>query len=142
MSNLKKITEVPVVENVENINLIANSNGTAVQVAANQIGAQADWNETDESSPAFIMNKPTSLGGGVVMYGIYRGIYDVNGNSVTWEEFAEAFHNGVVRYSYDVPPVENCMQCGTIIGYTTYGTEKRLYGIMENSIKIEASLEF
>ncbi len=142
MSNLKKITEVPVVENVENINLIANSNGAAVQVAANQIGAQADWNETDESSPAFIMNKPTSLGGSVVMYGIYNGIYDINGNSVTWEEFAEAFHNGVVRYSYDVPPVEKGEKCGTIIGYTTYGTEKRLYGIMGDSLRVETSLEF
>lgn len=36
---------------------------------------QPDWNETDETSPAFIMNKPVSLGGGSVCY--YLSLSDV-----------------------------------------------------------------
>lgn len=118
MANLKKITEIPVAESTENINLIANSNGAAVQVPANQIGAQADWNETDESSPAFIMNKPTSLGGGAVTYTLTEALFvDANYNEVSWEEFLEKFNSGVVRF-------KEGSNCGTIVGYTVNGSSK------------------
>lgn len=58
MANLKNITELPVAESAEGLNLIVNDNGAAKQIAASAVGAQADWAETDESSPAFIKNKP------------------------------------------------------------------------------------
>lgn len=58
MANLKNITDVPVVESAAGLNLIANDNGVAKQIAANMIGRQADWTETDETSPAFVKNKP------------------------------------------------------------------------------------
>ena len=58
MANLKNITELPVVESAEGLKLIVNDDGRAKQIAASAVGMQADWNVTDESSPAFINNKP------------------------------------------------------------------------------------
>lgn len=58
MVNFKNITDVPVVESAEGLNLIVNDNGAAKQIAASAVGAQADFNVTDESHPAFIKNKP------------------------------------------------------------------------------------
>ena len=60
MANLKNITELPVVESAEGLNLIVNDNGYAKQVAASAVGMQADWDVHDESSPAFIKNKPAT----------------------------------------------------------------------------------
>lgn len=61
MANLKNITELPVAESAEGLNLIVNDNGAAKQIAASAVGAQADWNVTDESHPAFIKNKPVQV---------------------------------------------------------------------------------
>ena len=58
MANLKNITELPVAESAEGLNLIVNDNGSAKQIAASAVGAQADWAVNDETSPAFIKNKP------------------------------------------------------------------------------------
>lgn len=58
MANLKNITDVPVVESAEGLNLIVNDNGAAKQIAASAVGAQADWNVEDTSSPTYIKNKP------------------------------------------------------------------------------------
>lgn len=58
MANLKNITDVPVAESAEGLNLIANDDGVAKQIPASIVGAQADWAEMDETSPAFIKNKP------------------------------------------------------------------------------------
>ena len=58
MANLKNITELPVAESAEGLNLIVNDNGAAKQIAASAVGAQADWAEIDENSPAFVKNKP------------------------------------------------------------------------------------
>lgn len=58
MANLKNITELPVAESADGLNLIVNDNGAAKQIAASAVGAQADFNITDESNPGFIKNKP------------------------------------------------------------------------------------
>ena len=58
MANLKNITDLPMAESAEGLNLIVNDNGSAKQIAASAVGAQADWAVTDENSPAFIKNKP------------------------------------------------------------------------------------
>lgn len=69
MANLKNITDVPVVESAEGLNLIVNDNGTAKQIAASAVGAQADFAVTDETNPAYIKNKPdlSNVGGYVVV---------------------------------------------------------------------------
>lgn len=58
MANLKNITELPVAESAEGLNLIVNDNGAAKQIAASAVGAQADWNVEDATSPSYILNKP------------------------------------------------------------------------------------
>ena len=58
MANVKNITELPVAESSEGLNLIVNDGGSAKQIAASAVGAQADFSVTDETSPAFIKNKP------------------------------------------------------------------------------------
>lgn len=58
MANLKNITELPVAESAEGLNLIVNDNGIAKQIIASSVGTQSDWAETDENNPAFIKNKP------------------------------------------------------------------------------------
>ena len=70
MANLKSIVDLPVAESVENATLIVVEGGVAKQVPASEVGAQADWNEADETSPAFIKNKPSlnSSGGGCFVY--------------------------------------------------------------------------
>lgn len=61
MASLKNITELPMAESAEGLNLIVNDNGAAKQIAASAVGAQADFNVTDESSPAYIKNKPVQV---------------------------------------------------------------------------------
>lgn len=58
MANLKNITELPMAESAEGLNLIVNDNGSAKQIAASAVGAQADWNEKDENSASYIKNRP------------------------------------------------------------------------------------
>ncbi len=58
MANLKNITELPVVESADGLNLIVNDNGAAKQIAVSAVGVQADFAVSDENSPAFIKNKP------------------------------------------------------------------------------------
>lgn len=60
MANLKNITDLPVAESAEGLNLIVNDNGAAKQIPASAVGAQADWNVSDASNPAFIKNKPVA----------------------------------------------------------------------------------
>ena len=61
MANLKNITDLPIIESADGVNLIVNDNGSAKQIAAGAVGAQADFNVTDENHPAFIKNKPAVM---------------------------------------------------------------------------------
>ena len=44
-------------------NVLIEEDGEIKKAPKSAIGSQADWNETDETNPAYILNKPTSLGG-------------------------------------------------------------------------------
>lgn len=59
MANLKNITELPIAESADGVNLIVNDHGVAKQIPSGAVGAQPDWAETDNKSPAFIKNKPS-----------------------------------------------------------------------------------
>ena len=85
--------------------------GESVKKIDAQYLYQADWNENDSSSPAYILNKPESLGGGVTwftisftnsswsgnMSNIKKGNTWSSGASTTSEELIDAFKNGLVR---------------------------------------------
>lgn len=59
MAEFKKLSAVETVETVsETANVLIEENGVIKRAAKNEIGAQADWAEMDENSPAFIKNKP------------------------------------------------------------------------------------
>ena len=59
MAEFKKLSAVETVEAVsETANVLIEENGVIKRAAKNEIGAQADWAEMDENSPAFIKNKP------------------------------------------------------------------------------------
>lgn len=61
MPNFKNITNLPVAESADGLNLIVSDNGSAKQIAASAVGAQADFSVTDKNSPAFIKNKPVAV---------------------------------------------------------------------------------
>ena len=62
-----KLSEVEVIESPINPNFIIEDEGEIKRIPPEAITpsqVQADWDETDASSPAYILNKPESLGGG------------------------------------------------------------------------------
>lgn len=69
----KKLSDVTLAETTsENTNVLIEDNGEVKKVAMDQIKVpqepqkpqvQANWNEADETSPAFILNKPEKMGG-------------------------------------------------------------------------------
>ena len=73
-----KLSEVEVIESPVNPNFIIEDEGEIKRIPPEAITPsqiQADWDETDASSPAYILNKPESLGGGgeVVQYYLDSG---------------------------------------------------------------------
>lgn len=75
-----KLSEVGVIESPVNPNFIIEDEGEIKRIPPEAITpsqVQADWAETDASSPAYILNKPENLGGGggeVVQYYLDSGI--------------------------------------------------------------------
>ena len=75
-----KLSEVEVIESPVNPNFIIEDEGEIKRIPPEAITpaqVQADWEETDASSPAYILNKPESLGGGggeIVYYYLHSGI--------------------------------------------------------------------
>lgn len=76
-----KLSEVEVIESPVNPNFIIEDEGEIKRIPPEAITpaqVQADWDETDTSSPAYILNKPESLGGGgggeIVYYYLNSGI--------------------------------------------------------------------
>lgn len=62
-----KLSEVGVIESPVNPNFIIEDEGEIKRIPPEAITpsqVQADWAETDASSPAYILNKPENLGGG------------------------------------------------------------------------------
>lgn len=74
----KKLSEVEVIESPVNPNFIIEDEGEIKRIPPEAITpsqVQADWDETDTSSPAYILNKPESLGGsgGEIVYYFLSG---------------------------------------------------------------------
>ena len=74
-----KLSEVDVIESPVNPNFIVEDEGEIKRISPEAITpsqVQVDWEETDTSSPAYILNKPESLGGGggeIVYYYLSSG---------------------------------------------------------------------
>lgn len=123
-----KLSEVPVAESVtDNCNILVEDNGEIKRTAQSNISAsqvQANWNEDDASSPAFIMNKPSNLGGGATWFAvsdsyISRGDTYRPGETPSANEVVTAFNNGTVRIKYGSFAACNIAAGnGTLINYT------------------------
>ena len=126
--DFKKLNNVDKLSAVDtDVNLIVEQYGAIkrmniVDIPQSQT-VKADWNETNEASPAFILNKPESLGGGnaSVTYFIMSGdntTVKIGENwdtaiNVTKDAVIDAFNNGIVRMKYAADP--NAI--GTLTGY-------------------------
>ena len=112
-----------------NANVLIEESGVLKKVSKAEIGAQADWDETDETSPAFILNKPELGGGSKVTYLFahsgavlgFNSLYDVkNPNTpLTFQEAKNALTNGVVRFCSDASVERGCNSASSIIYYST-----------------------
>lgn len=58
MANLKNITELPMAESADGLNLIVNDNGAAKQMPVSAVNVQADWNQNDPTKPDYVKNRP------------------------------------------------------------------------------------
>ena len=58
MANLKNITELPMAESADGLNLIVNDNGAAKQMPASAVSVQADWDQNDPTKSDYVKNRP------------------------------------------------------------------------------------
>lgn len=88
---------------------------------------QADWNENDSSSPAYILNKPENLGGGVTWFAASNSIsssaLDVrtgrnygDGVPATGTEIVNAFESGICRFNLTLV---SCCGSSNLVGTMT-----------------------
>lgn len=122
MNNFVKITDLPVAESADGMNLVGHQNGEAKQIPANKVGVQADWNETDETSPAFILNKPTTGGCVKVLWTGYA-----NNTSVQFIVPEECLNQINIYNSKRILLtflLEFANQFGSDNSYPTYGGDK------------------
>lgn len=102
----KKLTEVELVENAVDPNLLIEENGEIKKMSASDIAVpqvKADWNEEDPNNAAFILNKPdlSQVGGGgakVITYCIdSAGIMDKDQTrNITPQEILDAWNEGAI----------------------------------------------
>lgn len=135
----KKLTDVELVDSAIEPNLLIEENGDIKKMPASNIASsqvRADWNEEDATSPAFILNKPTSLGGGngtrTITYSLISGaLWNLEENRfVTQTEFIDEWNNGSILR------IESSWQ-GTI-----YSTNIIAYRISSGSSSISAYYMF
>lgn len=109
-----KISDAELVENPsENVSVIIEDGGDIKRVPKSSIGAQADWNENDETNPAYILNKPTNFGGylyycydNYYLYKCENANFTRDNNPVSKEQFEEDFYTSPIllkSYDYIVP---------------------------------------
>lgn len=112
--NFTKLSEAPIVDSTEvTPNILIEDDGDIKRISADDITTpqvNADWNETDVTSPAFILNKPEFIGGGanVITYNlsytpesgsIYqfsKGLWDPNNGFVTASTIVDEWNNGTI----------------------------------------------
>lgn len=137
--NFTKLSETPIVESTKvTPNILVEDNGDIKRISADRISANqinADWNETDSSSPAFIMNKPESLGGGganIVTYTMNSGSIMLNGSRASAQNIIDEWNNGsILRLeSYNsysqILSIDYTVNSGSINGTITYSSNGSL----------------
>ena len=95
-----KLNETTLVESAADPNLLIEDGGEIKRISANNVTTpqvQSDWNETDISNPAFILNKPENIGGSnIITYTLASGALMFNGVATTAQSVVDAWNNGSV----------------------------------------------
>lgn len=99
----KKLTDVDLVDSAMTPNLLIEDSGDIKKISASNIvtlQTQSDWAETDPNSPAFILNKPESIGAGgganVVTYTIMSSALMLEGVRVTAPSVINEWNKGSI----------------------------------------------
>lgn len=138
-----KLSEVELVGTPHNANLLIEEDGEIKRLSTDNINfggggqqVQADWNETDDTSPAYIANKPDIGLSNVVVYTLDSGGLFLNGDLQTPAQVIEAWDNGVnMRIQYDVDSQTQHSPIVTLTHYSPYGREQcTIYFMNKNSI--------
>lgn len=103
-----KLNEVELVTSSVEPNFLIEEDGEIKRISASDIVSprtQANWDETDPTSPAFILNKPESLNGGnsggnsggkVITYTFDSSSLLIEGNVVTAQEVLDEWNAGSI----------------------------------------------
>jgi hypothetical protein len=104
-----KLSEVEKVDTSYNASLLIEQNGEIKRLSTDNINfggsgnqVQADWNETDDTSPAFIANKP-SFNGERYSFSIASGGVYYNGSRQTLDTIKRWYDEGadmIVNHNY------------------------------------------
>ena len=96
--NFVKLSETTLVESAADHNLLIEDGGEIKRISANNATipqVQSDWNETDANNPAFILNKPESIGkNNVITYTLASSTLMLDGSIVTTQSVVDAWNNG------------------------------------------------
>lgn len=102
----------------ENGNTLTDENGNTLIAKGPEANHNPDWNETDESSPSFILNKPTGMGGGYTYYVISNNrLYKTSNPS-------EANDSNLIK---NIKTFEQDYLSGPIMLHTKYMADDRTY---------------
>lgn len=122
-----KLSDVTLADTLESsANVLVEENGEIKKTPKTAIGAQADWNETDDTNPAYILNKPESLGG--YKYYYYYNYYLYKAASPTEKPNTSSTSNAISKGAFESDYYNSpIMLCGgelagnnIIIGYSSY----------------------
>lgn len=122
----KKLGEVDVVDYVtEESTLLIEEEGEIKRTPVSNFTSdveqvQADWNEEDSDSPAFILNKPKTMGGSeVIIYSVNSGaLYSQYGDPVDGGEVLDAYERGAIMRVAVVDNPDPTMGC--VLGVRAY----------------------
>lgn len=92
-----KLNEVALVEAAVEPKILIEENGEIKRISAENIAApqvQSDWNETDASKVSFILNKPESLGGKVILVTNNSGLVLEDGSYATPQYILDEWNAG------------------------------------------------
>lgn len=102
-----KLSEVEKVDTSHNANLLIEEYGEIKRLSTENINfggsgnqVQADWNETDDTSPAYIANKP-NVGESITFEVATGSILFANGSNYTVQQVKDIWNSGAnVRYKH------------------------------------------
>lgn len=105
--NFFKLGEVEKINSPESPNILIEENGRIKRVSPENIIPEIprpDWNESDETSPAYIKNKPNNVGGSNIITYVLSYDNTVSENSlykdgqfVNCQDFFNDYNNNVIK---------------------------------------------